>query len=694
MEKNKKYRLEIDGLRAFAVIAVIINHFNKDILPNGYLGVDIFFVISGYVITSSLADRKSKNLIDFLTGFYKRRIKRLIPALIFFVVLSSIFICFFNFYPTTILRTGISSLFGLSNLYLIRRVTDYFAQSAELNIFTHTWSLGVEEQFYILFPFLVWFTGFGRQTKKGSRNLFLSVLFLAICSLISFIFLYSKDQTLAYFSMPTRFWEISTGCLLFITLKWKNKIIQNIQELPPIFPFLGILIVLFLPNSYAVLSTVGIVLLTAILISCLRPSTGLFVFLTQKRITYIGLISYSLYLWHWGILAISRWTVGVHWWSIPFQVGLIYLFSACSYKYIETPLRTKNWSNKRWKTLLKGIIALLFSGLSLLALEQPLKGKLYLGDPKKFYTVENEEIFGNPYFKSFKISKGCFNMTFDKEYSHKKVLNNCFEENLANRQTLFFLGDSHSRDMWLGSEFIAKKTNSNLFVLSFSGSTFPAINHFQVNRGPSCFTPKFNAFKSLESQIISQSKNGDVVFINLRFPYHFAKDWYEFPINEFCFFNKKGELVKRNSKEEHLEEWLFALDKFLGKLSYKNVKVVISSPIPEFPAAKLNKCKDQNLQWFNNLYAVGCAYPKTFFSSRYGKYFTIIKKLNEIAAKNKNLYIFDSLSTLCPNSNCERTYDGNPLYKDHTHISNYTSRFIIAPKMLRFIEKNQLIENK
>ena len=95
------YRPEIDGLRAFAVIAVIINHFNKSLLPGGYLGVDIFFVISGFVITSSLYKRPSKNFQDFITGFYERRIKRLVPALSVFVFITSIAICFFNPYPGT-----------------------------------------------------------------------------------------------------------------------------------------------------------------------------------------------------------------------------------------------------------------------------------------------------------------------------------------------------------------------------------------------------------------------------------------------------------------------------------------------------------------------------------------------------------------------------------------------------------------
>jgi peptidoglycan/LPS O-acetylase OafA/YrhL len=138
LPSKSKYRPEIDGMRAFAVIAVIINHFNKDLLPSGYLGVDIFFVISGYVITSSLAGRESKNFLDFLTGFYERRIKRLVPALVVFVLITSILISLFNPDPGVALGLGWRSLFGISNINLYRSSTDYFAESTELNPFTHT----------------------------------------------------------------------------------------------------------------------------------------------------------------------------------------------------------------------------------------------------------------------------------------------------------------------------------------------------------------------------------------------------------------------------------------------------------------------------------------------------------------------------------------------------------------------------
>lgn len=368
---KSKYRPEIDGLRAFAVVAVIINHFNKDLLPSGYLGVDIFFVISGYVITSSLANRESKNFGDFITGFYERRIKRLVPALVVFVLITSILICLFNPDPKMNLENGAKALFGLSNISLYRRSTDYFAQATELNPFTHTWSLGVEEQFYLIFPFLIWFSGFGRQAKNGARNIFIWVGALTVASLAGFIYLYQTNQPAAYFLMPPRFWEMAAGCLIFIGFQKRAKIEQAIEKLPPLLAIATMVGVMLLPVTAAVPATISIVLLTAILIACLKQETAAYKFFTLRKIVYIGLISYSLYLWHWGVLCISRWTIGIHWWSVPFQILLIFLLASSSYALVEKPCRS--FSSQKAESLLvfvTGLSTLALTSIALLAVSK------------------------------------------------------------------------------------------------------------------------------------------------------------------------------------------------------------------------------------------------------------------------------------------------------------------------------------
>ena len=375
------YRPEIDGLRAFAVVAVIINHFNKDLLPSGYLGVDIFFVISGYVITSSLANHRSETFGDFFLGFYARRVKRLVPALVVFVLITSVLICLFNPDPGISLGVGRRALFGLSNITLYRGSTNYFAQSTELNPFTHTWSLGVEEQFYLLFPFLIWFSGFGRGARHGSRNLFVITLTLSILSLASFIWLYPRNQPAAYFLMPPRIWELGVGCLLFLGLRRNQAVGQRLPIAPAASAVLTTALIssLFLPQEQGVVATVLIAALTVGLIASLRPGCWWLACFKQKKLVFIGLISYSLYLWHWVVLCISRWTVGIHWWSFPFQLLLMFALAIASYHWVEKPCRSPGFLNI-YSTVVVGAMAIVISSVvGLQPLARSLSSGLFLG---------------------------------------------------------------------------------------------------------------------------------------------------------------------------------------------------------------------------------------------------------------------------------------------------------------------------
>jgi peptidoglycan/LPS O-acetylase OafA/YrhL len=429
---KRKYRPEIDGLRAFAVVAVIINHFNKDLLPSGYLGVDIFFVISGYVITSSLAGWQSKNFADFVSGFYERRIKRLVPALVVFVLSTSVLICLFNPDPDLALKTGGASLFGLSNLYLLKQSTNYFAQSTELNPFTHTWSLGVEEQFYLLFPFLIWFSGFGQQAAKGARNLFFWVGALSIASLTSFIYLYQVNQPAAYFLMPPRFWEMAAGCLIFIGFQQRAKIEQALERVPPLLVVVAMVWLMLLPVAAAVPATLGIIVLSAVLIACLKKGTAAYRFFTLDQIVYVGLVSYSLYLWHWGVLCISRWTIGVDWRTVPFQIVLLAVLSSFSYRMVEVPYRRASTGRGGLAVLGMGLAAMttVFAAIiSLTKFHQPL---LQIGS----------KVTGAKTSKS----KGILQKQMDCHLPKNSIsaIADCLGGTNAAQRSIYIIGDSHA----------------------------------------------------------------------------------------------------------------------------------------------------------------------------------------------------------------------------------------------------------
>jgi len=157
------------------VAAVIAHHFSSQVLPSGYLGVDIFFVISGYVISASLAGETHHQTRDFLFRFYARRIKRILPALVICIFVTAVVGSAFIDPKTTeysyIIKSGASALLGVSNLYFFREAADYFAPSVQLNLFTQTWSLGVEEQFYLLFPTLFLLLAKSGQKKTHPHTL-------------------------------------------------------------------------------------------------------------------------------------------------------------------------------------------------------------------------------------------------------------------------------------------------------------------------------------------------------------------------------------------------------------------------------------------------------------------------------------------------------------------------------------------
>ena len=320
---SHKYYPHISGLRAIAVLAVIIYHYFPQRLMGGFSGVDVFFVISGFVVTGSVANLKRISFGHFMARFYARRILRIVPALLvcllITIVLTSVFIPH-AWLSTSIDDTAKYAFFGLSNFRLMSSGDNYFAPRSEFNPFTHTWSLGIEEQFYFLFPalFFLWSARF--SLRKPIQD-FIRPIFL-ILVLFSFglsVFFTKTDPLVAFYSLPTRFWELGAGVLLFLSQQiypqlWKPKgkilpllvgcialltILTGFAFLKETrFPFPGALL--------PVVGTLGLLwaLQTEKQISYLKS------FLESRPVVFIGNISYSLYLWHWPFLILLKWTYG------------------------------------------------------------------------------------------------------------------------------------------------------------------------------------------------------------------------------------------------------------------------------------------------------------------------------------------------------------------------------------------------
>jgi peptidoglycan/LPS O-acetylase OafA/YrhL len=211
------------------------------------------------------------------------------------------------------MNAGFFSLFGLSNIYFFREATNYFGSSAQLNLFTHTWSLGVEEQFYVVFPALFWISGRASKGPRGKRFLLVVLGLLTILSFSLYIWLNKTMANGAYFLMPPRFWELSIGRIVALAcLHPRSSGVGRFEQAPWLASAL-LATALVARTDQQLYTTPAIVIGTAVLIGTLRPGNLLYELLTIRWVLFIGLMSYSLYLWHWSVLSISRWTVGIHW---------------------------------------------------------------------------------------------------------------------------------------------------------------------------------------------------------------------------------------------------------------------------------------------------------------------------------------------------------------------------------------------
>lgn len=643
-----RYRPEIDGLRAFAVIAVIINHFNKDLLPGGYLGVDIFFVISGYVITSSLHGRPSKDFKDFIGGFYERRIKRLVPALSAFALISSILICLFNPSPEASLKTGIASLFGLSNLYLFGKSTDYFAQSTELNLFTHTWSLGVEEQFYILFPFLIWLSGFGRQTKNGARNLFFMIGTLTIASLAGFLYLYPSNQPAAYFLMPSRFWEMAAGCLIFIGFQKRASVEQLLEKVPPLLIIASIIGVMYLPISFAPEATVAIVVLSSVLIACLKKKTAAFRVFTNPRVVYIGLISYSLYLWHWGVLSISRWTIGIHWWSVPLQIALMLYLAIASYQWIETPLRKRAWFDRRWKTLSAGLGALITVSGGLIVINESIYSIIFLGKEVR------EEAGRKPLLSEEQCPSS-------NDLKGEALRLKCTLAS-ANGKQIVAVGDSQMQHLIPLLNKLNADNGYGIKYYSSDGTNFPSLPESR-NDGKTLneHLPKSAKISQVYETYFSGLKKGDSILLSSRYELRWGKR--PIPLAQrdlkFTFYDHSGKPLDEGKAHS---SWKKLFEKIAEDARRKNVNVIVIKSVPTFP--DLLPRGLTNPEWFNILTAD--LYTKPLRHGLAENYAKVDKFFDSLESKNENVHTFDAFEILCPK---HQQFCYANQYSDQWHLS-------------------------
>ena len=372
-----KYRPEIDGLRAVAVVPVVLFHAGFSAFGGGFVGVDVFFVISGYLITTLILRDVEAGRFSF-RDFYERRARRILPAL-FLVLLCCIPFAWMWMMPDemrSFSRTLSSVILFTSNISLWER-TGYFEQSAELNPLLHTWSLAVEEQFYIIFPLIVLMLW-----RFGRGSLVTALLLIAVVSLALSEYASRSFPSFNFFWLPTRAWELMAGALCaFMALSPNLKR----DEALSLAGLAAIVLSVFLfdettpfPSLYALLPVLG----TCAIILFAGPGTLVNALLSTRVFVGIGLISYSAYLWHQPLFAFAR----IRSLTEPsplLMAGLAlaaFALAVVSWRYVEMPFRRRgSWPLPGWRSV---ALASVTAGALLLAFGKT--GNVTRGYPDRF----------------------------------------------------------------------------------------------------------------------------------------------------------------------------------------------------------------------------------------------------------------------------------------------------------------------
>lgn len=335
------YRREIDGLRALAVLPVILFHAGFGWVPGGFVGVDVFFVISGYLITSIILDELEEGRFT-LAGFYERRARRILPAL-FFVMLVCLPVAWWLLLPAEMVdfANSVMAVAAFVSNILFWLQTDYFAATAEQIPLLHTWSLAVEEQYYLLFPLcmlLAW--------KLGKRWLVGLIAGVALLSLGWSEWLWRQSVEANFYLIPSRAWELMLGALTAFYLQ-KNVPVQGWVAQLASGLGLGLLVYAVLafnegipfPSLYALMPTLGSVLL----ILFASPATWVGRLLATPVMVGIGLVSYSAYLWHQPLFVFARMQAAEEP-SAAMMAGLsvvVLVLAYASWRWVEKPFRDR-----------------------------------------------------------------------------------------------------------------------------------------------------------------------------------------------------------------------------------------------------------------------------------------------------------------------------------------------------------------
>ncbi|WP_286723003.1 acyltransferase family protein [Devosia sp. 63-57] len=638
----------MDFLRAVSVLVVLICHLQINILPGGFVGVDVFFVISGYVVALSLLHRSFKGIADFIFGFYARRFLRIFPALILCVSVTALLTVLFvpqSWLSQAVYATGRYALFGFSNLALIWFDDGYFSPRSDFNPFTHTWSLGVEEQFYLIFP-LMFLALIAPWVLRGRKAL-PGLAVLAIASVASLVYAWhlgNADARAAYYLLASRWWELASGVMLAvlhasyphwrITDRWRGALaiaglvligLATLYADPAHFPYPWAL----LPVFGAVLFLHGV--------AGDRPVGGkIGALLSQPVALYIGRISYSLYLWHWPMIVLFRWTVGIDGpLEIAAAIALSFAAASASYHFLETPIRRLGHRQFRFFN-----IAVVGAGLASIALALFTYSALFAHRDALTLSVTKDQQAWYPY-------------AYDRPSDYTGPT-------FAGR-TLFAVGDSHLGAYEAMLHWTTKDLKMELWARGIDDCQLARL-YYPINGSDHCQALVENILSGIEAK----AKPGDIVFFPTLRGHRLVDQWFHFDLEDVRGYN---------ASEGFAESLRFAVDQnlpYFERLASKGLIILLDLPKPTMMTVPY-RCAD----WFNRsnpICAAGDTVPRSLMLELRQP---MIAALDMVAQRVPALHLWDPFPLLCPEDPCG-VYDATgPLFMDGDHISGHGNQVLL-----------------
>ncbi len=687
-----KYRRDIDGLRAMAVTSVILYHAFPKGIKGGFVGVDIFFVISGYLISSILLkmlDTNNFNIYDF----YAKRIKRIFPALIL-VLLSSLVFGWFTLtsaeYMHIAKHAKASTLFYTN--FTLAKEAGYFDVTANAKPLLHLWSLAIEEQFYIFWPLLLW------VSRKKGLNLSSICIAIILISFIANIKITHKHPVDAFYFPWCRAWELISGALLACLNKEKSEFIEKVKlrlnhwlniiiykdhlssknTLNHTVSIIGFTInlacVFFLkktssfPGWYASLPVLG----TMLIIAAGEQGWANNKILSNKLCVGIGLISYPLYLWHWSLLSFAYILEGDALGTKEILITLAFsIFLAwLTYRFVEIPIRSSK--NKKFLVIILSL-ALSITGIS-----------AYQICRNKGYQGRKADIVGMP--QSPQDTDTLMNLQIDclSLKPIEKEFRNLFCTTNSSKPQFAIMGDSHA--LAFGYGFISKDMKA---VMVSRAGTIPFMNY--INYNPLHRTVDKNLESSpmqiqFFNKIIETYDSLKYIILTSRGPLYFSGTGFGLQEQEMNGFIIKhmNNLTLLTSAEAFVEGYVETINYLIAK----GKKVVFVIDIPEL-GIDPKACVNRPISIFRKEVA-SCLLDRKIVDERQKEYRVLVEKIKK---RVPSLLVYDASSLFCDDDKCYGKIGNTVIYGDDDHL-NIEGAKILINDFQQWLEKQDHLGSK